>query len=331
MMKDNVTFFPSIVNLELTNRCNLECVFCDWPQLKDNMVLRQMDQSLLVNILQQCRERNVYELGLVGLGEPLLVRDLAPYLDTIDCFRTQFQRISLNTNGIALSPDNAHIICLSSVNHITISLNATSPAMYRKLMKRDCFHRVVENLKILMVIREELKRDDLNIHLQAAAVDGNDHTQLEELFRDEIQKGLVLFSRHMYNKPVLETQEQKDRFVSSPTQERRYPCWSIFSRVYIDVEGNLYPCTIGNDCYRSNSTLNLGNVGENTIEALFNGPQITQARTRAFTGHIPFEECKICNIWSLLPNNFQWDQEARIWCQKSDQLRLQELQRKSST
>ena len=42
---------PWIINLELTNLCQLECVFCDHPIFKKQMRLGYMQESLLQKIM----------------------------------------------------------------------------------------------------------------------------------------------------------------------------------------------------------------------------------------------------------------------------------------
>ena len=50
-MTPQKTEIPWIVNIELTNLCNLECVFCDHPKLKKKMKMKEMESVLLEKIL----------------------------------------------------------------------------------------------------------------------------------------------------------------------------------------------------------------------------------------------------------------------------------------
>jgi len=118
----------------------------------------------------------------------------------------------------------------------------------------------------------------------------------------------------MYNKPVFKAGE------SELPDNTRWPCWSAYSRVYIDVNGNVYPCTIGNDCYRENSALNIGNVHKDTLIKIFNDAPVASARTRAEQNEEMFPECAACNVWQLLPNNFSY--ENGCWKQSANQARL---------
>ncbi len=97
----------------------------------------------------------------------------------------------------------------------------------------------------------------------------------------------------------------------------RHPCWSLYSRVYIDVDGNVYPCTIGNDSYRTASNMSLGNVNENSLKEIFNSRDAKQMRHRVENCTLAFPECQNCTLWELFPNNFdlingQWELREEI-------------------
>ena len=313
-------FIPSILNLELTNACNLACVFCDHPRLKARMARAEMDSGLLEKVLRDMSGHHIFELGLVGLGEPLLDRKLEEHLGIIDDYRSGFDRISLNSNGAALSEKKAHIICRSCVNFITFSVNATSRQAYRRLMGKDRYEPVLANIRKFLEIRQSCKRNDLQVSIQIMPSAENETHKLIEAFHGFDAGDLNFFQRDVYRKPALD----RTTYVAAslPDQERRYPCWSMFSRVYVDANGHLYPCTIGNDCYREASGLMLGNISENDLRALFNGPTIEEARRRAMASDLPFSECERCNVWSLLPNNFTWDEDDNRWVLAGEAVRL---------
>ena len=286
------------------------------------MSIREADVSILRKILNELKGKGIYELGLVGLGEPLLDRKLSDHIKMIDEYARDFERISINTNAVALSQDKAELICKSSINHITFSLNALNEDEYENLMGRNCFERVINNIRTFLKIRDEQKRTDLMVNVQIFDTENNDKDELENLFGLKGQIYFYSFVRSLYAKPNLE----KNKFGLQPAlaePKKRHPCWSIFSRIYIDVNGFLYPCTIGNDCYREHSTLAVGNIREESIMNLFNGEKMAFARGRGIRGEAPFSECLNCNVWSLLPNNFRWHPKERIWVLKDTKTRFE--------
>ena len=144
--------------------------------------------------------------------------------------------------------------------------------------------------------------------------------ELKKLLPKAVDLGVNFFSRRVYSKPVIQ-KSSKVVNLYSPKDITRYPCWDIYTRIYIDMEGFLYPCTIGNDSYRKDSELCLGNVMESSLGNIFNGERNKKARKLFESGELAYPECELCNVWSLTPNNFEWDEKDSKWSKKTQQLR----------
>lgn len=322
-MPDGPTL-PRIVNLELTNRCNLACRFCDHPRLKASMRPQSMDTALLRTLLEAMADHRFEELGLVGLGEPLLDDRLGEHLDLIARYAAAFARITLNTNAVALNDRATDMVLASPVTGITFSINAAERKSYLEMMGSDAFDLVIRNIRRFMA-RRAASGNAMKISAQVMARPG-EHG-LQETLRAALGEGtsqeMHLFVRELYSKPSCAGQAGLNRPHAGAT--RRYPCWSLYSRVYVDVQGNLYPCTIGNDCYREGSSLCLGNCRTSGLFSLFQGKALQRARDRAESAALPFPECAQCNVWSLLPNNFAWHESAGRWVQINQDTRMPEL------
>jgi radical SAM protein with 4Fe4S-binding SPASM domain len=305
-----------IINLELTNACNLKCVFCDHPEWKKKFDVHDMDDQLLAKILSDCQDivtssgKKIHELGLVGLGEPTMNRRLDTHLNMIGEYAEVFDRISINSNLVSLREKQAKLLLASEVNTYTFSVNASNRETYKEMMQVDVFDRVIENLGGFFRLLKEVKKKP-TVDVQLFNSSENDLDLLKAMVPESEMVDVNFFVRNVYSKPIL--MESDLLHVHKPTQPRRYPCWDIYTRVYVDVEGFLYPCTIGNDVYRESSHLCLGNVKSHAIEELFNGNKNQEARRRAEKGELPFPECEPCNIWSLTPNNFEWNEFEQLW------------------
>jgi radical SAM protein with 4Fe4S-binding SPASM domain len=305
-----------IVNLELTNSCNLKCVFCDHPEWKKKFSVHDMDDELLGKIMDDCQSiytasgAKIHELGLVGLGEPTLNRSLERHLRMIGEYAETFDRISINSNLVSLREKHARLLLSSKVNAYTFSVNASNRETYREMMQVDVFDRVIENLRGFLRLLKD-NREPVRVDVQLFNSDENDLEVLKALLPEATSVDVNFFVRNVYTKPIL--MESDLLRLHKPSEPCRYPCWDIYSRIYVDVEGFLYPCTVGNDVYREDSHLCLGNVRSDTIADLFNGEKNQAARRRAEEGDLPFPECEPCNIWSLTPNNFNWNEHGKVW------------------
>ena len=318
---------PQIVNIELTNRCNLACVFCDHARLKQSMEIGNFEDDLLLSLLESLTDHNIYEIGLVGLGEPLLDRNFERHLQIIGSYKKNFQRISLNSNAVALTEEKSNQILESCVNLVTFSLNATNRLSYQRMMKKDLFGVVVENIHRFLEIRNENQFHKTKVSIQFMSSDLNDQTEMEDLFVDYIDEDTIVYERHVFQKSAIEEYVRNVVKVNKISTQVCHPCWSLYSRSYIDIEGNVYPCTMGNDSYRKQSTMNLGNIRDQHLVDIFNNELITSARLKAEGMELAFDECLDCTLWELFPNNFVLEGDKWIF-KGSKQLRKEELDRK---
>jgi len=319
--------FPWIINVELTNLCNLKCIFCDHPVLKKTMDLGYMGDQILHKMLGDVKalglNESIHELGLVGLGEPTMDRHLSEHLELIAPYAHLFNRISFNSNLVPLNGQRAELLLGSAINVYTFSINSSNRKAYLQTMGKDRYREVIRNLKQFLEIRNQVgARSEVNIQVFEST-----NSTLEELLRDfpdNYDDKVNFFTRKVYNKPVI--QDGTDLVeIYRPCTLKRHPCWDIYTRIYIDREGYLYPCTVGNDCYRSDSELCLGNLMDASLDALFNNERIKQARARAEQGKLPFPQCEKCNIWALTPNNFTWKPGEQRWRKKKSVLRAYDL------
>ncbi len=331
MKSNDHSLRPWIVNLELTNTCNLACIFCDHSSfVAKGMACHDMDSTILESALrglsnamlhesalQGLGNAMLHELGLVGLGEPTLDRHLAEHLEIIGRFSSCFGRVSINSNLVSLTEPVAKLLLGSCINVYTFSLNASNREAYRKKMGRDCFESAISNLKRFLLLRRADKRQ---LAISVQLFDSPENSEDELVQRLPELEDARIFTRKIYSKPIIPGDTPLLK-VRRPEVPRRYPCWDIYTRIYIDVEGNVYPCTIGNDCYRDGSSLCLGNLQQDSLLGLFNCDRVRQARRNAETGRLAFPECETCNVWAFTPNNFHWDAAANRWTKKEQPVR----------
>tara|TARA_B100000315_G_scaffold81711_1_gene74895 strand:+ start:6541 stop:7449 length:909 start_codon:yes stop_codon:yes gene_type:complete len=298
-------------------------MFCDHKILKKKMPVKSLDGDLLTKIFSEIKKelkgKKMYELGLVGLGEPLLDKNLKSHLKIIDEYAHLFERISINSNLVALTKKKVILLIESPINVFTFSVNASDRKTYLEMMGKDKFDKIVINLKTFLHLFKKKGRE-AKIGVQIIDSKKNHLRQLKSLLPESEKLGVDFFIRDVYNKPVLYKSNGLVN-IHNPKKKKRYPCWDIYTRLYVDVEGYYYVCAIGNDSYRERSSLCLGNVRDNSVFELFNGKHMQLAREMSEKGKVPFSECKTCVCWSLNPNNFTWSSKKLRWIKKKDPIR----------
>ncbi|MBN1221955.1 MAG: radical SAM protein [Candidatus Aminicenantes bacterium] len=138
---------PGVLNLmflDLTNQCNLRCLYCF-----NNRILElspsHMELELLEKVLQSKVTRNAKNWFISG-GEPLCY----PYLyEAFALLRNYGHRPKIATNGIALTPDVVEKWVSFGVQSVQLSIDTLNPSVFVKLNRgTEKNHRkVIENLR----------------------------------------------------------------------------------------------------------------------------------------------------------------------------------------
>lgn len=138
---------PGVLNLmflDLTNQCNLRCLYC-FNRHKLNRAPSHIGLRLLKKILKSPVTRNVKNWFLSG-GEPLCY----PHLDdALEMFREYGHRPKIATNGILLKPAVVDKWVALDVQSVQFSFDTLKPSVFRELNagREKDHHVIVENLK----------------------------------------------------------------------------------------------------------------------------------------------------------------------------------------
>jgi MoaA/NifB/PqqE/SkfB family radical SAM enzyme len=227
---------PPSVKIELTARCDLQCVFC-----ASSHKLRErgdMDFSLFEKILLDLKMSGVKEIGLFYLGESLLYPRLVDAV--VSAKEMGFEYVFLTTNGRLLTEDRARIIIDAGLDSIKFSFNAGSVEQYKEITGLDDFNRVVDNIKATYKVRNESGK---KCGIYASSIQYEDE-QLEimkkgvELIRGSVDEHywLPLYNQAGYTKGGAGNPGRVD--MMRPI----LPCWQLFKEGHITWEGVLVGC-----------------------------------------------------------------------------------------
>jgi len=138
---------PGVLNLmflDLTNQCNLRCLYC-FNRHKLDLSSSHIEIEILEKILNSTVTKNVKNWFLSG-GEPLCY----PYLDeALELFQKYGHRPKIATNGIGLKPEVVDKWVSHGVQSVQFSIDTLRPSVFTKLNKGTVKnHRAIyENLR----------------------------------------------------------------------------------------------------------------------------------------------------------------------------------------
>lgn len=131
------------VDLQLTNECNFNCIYCSsssGPVAEDELKLNEIK-----NFVDICKELNVKSFVMTG-GEPLMRRD---FFDILYYIKDNGFEISMFTNGSLISNEIANVLYENKVA-ICLKLDTLNRNTYGDLTEtRNQFDSVLETIRVL--------------------------------------------------------------------------------------------------------------------------------------------------------------------------------------
>jgi MoaA/NifB/PqqE/SkfB family radical SAM enzyme len=141
---------PVHAELDITDRCNVACYFCNQQDLRTK---EQLSLDCVKRLIDELADGGLKSVRLSGGGDPLFHREI---LDVFDHLQDRSVVIdNLTTNAVALTEAVAERLVQRKAREVIVSLNAADPADYQRMMrvKPALFDVVVANLKRLVQIR----------------------------------------------------------------------------------------------------------------------------------------------------------------------------------
>jgi MoaA/NifB/PqqE/SkfB family radical SAM enzyme len=143
---------PVHAELDLTDRCNVACYFCNQQSLRTK---EQIPLPRLSDLIDEMAGNGLRSVRLSGGGDPLFHREI---LDVVDHLALRGVVVdNLTTNGVALTEEVARRLIANKGREVIFSLNAVNAADYARMMqvKPALFDKVLENIRRLVAMRGE--------------------------------------------------------------------------------------------------------------------------------------------------------------------------------
>lgn len=141
---------PVHAELDLTDRCNVACYFCNQQDLRTK---ESIPMPKLSELIDELVEGGLKSVRLSGGGDPLFHRDVLNVFDYLAAKNVVVD--NLTTNGVALTEAVARRLVDHQAREVIFSLNAVDAADYARMMKVKpaLFDKVLENIRNLIAIR----------------------------------------------------------------------------------------------------------------------------------------------------------------------------------
>ncbi len=149
---------PAHAELDLTDRCNVACYFCNQ---QDTRTKHQIPIERALRLIDELAEGGVRSVRLSGGGDPLFHKEILQILDRLAERGVLID--NLTTNSVGLNEEVAHRLVQGAAREVIVSLNAADAADYHRMMqvKPALFDQVLANVRNLVARRAGGKRPQI--------------------------------------------------------------------------------------------------------------------------------------------------------------------------
>lgn len=256
------SFAPNGITIEPTNKCNLSCVQCDRRYMKRQS--GRISMGLFKKIIEE--NGHIQRICFTAWGEPLLHPDIC---EMISFARKKSKYVLIFSNATLLTPKKVEQLIDSGLNSITFSLDGIGK-VYEKV--RGWSYQDVEQKIQSFISANNRKGHPSRVEINMVEFDETlGHSgELRRKWGNSVDAISVT--------PLMKT-----------PKKRTVRCSKLWRSMVVYWDGTVVPCCVDKD-----ATLAIGNVNENSLRRMFNGPRMRELREAHVRGDFP-PICMTCN------------------------------------
>ncbi len=261
---------PSLLMLESTNKCNLDCSMCARTIYQSDRTQKDFDTAMFEKILNDLKD-SVFLAMLWNYGEPFAAKNIFRMIEL--CRQNAVYSI-ITTNGFLLDEERIRKMIDSGLNYLKIScyINKNDDiAKYKSIVEKIASlkagkkHPFVDAAVII---------EDQPVHLL---------TDIHSILKDS-GCDCVSFRRVDYH--FDNDKEAKWKIRRMPNNKL---CRRLYSLLLINSDGNAYPC-----CFDFRLDHKMGNICRNSPEEIWNSKAYQNFRDAYISGTKP-DICRDCH------------------------------------
>jgi radical SAM protein with 4Fe4S-binding SPASM domain len=275
-MRPLLPVVPRRVHLELTSRCDLQCLHCAGA-----MHAREkgdMDYTFYLRTIGMLRRLGVREVGLGYFGEPFLCRWLPEAIEHAkrDC---GFARVFVVTNGRLATPERVRDCIEAGLDRLEFSTSYAGPDQFHYVTgaREQDFWKVDVNLIAARLVRDEVEaRTGHRCELLASSLyfDGEQPQRMSHA----LERIRASADAHRW-RPL------RGPFGSAAPR----PCAALFEDAHISYDGKLVACPYDHD-----ARFAMGDLTSETFLEVWHGARFAALRAAHLTGDTRGTPCETC-------------------------------------
>lgn len=291
---------PVSITIEPTNICNLRCPVCETGANRLGRKPRMMGYEEFVQIINKVGPGANHAM-LYYMGEPFLNKEV---YRMIRYARDMGLYVMSCTNGDVVDPEGLYE---SRINLVSFQIGGVTQQTHSAYRVNSSLSKVVENVsRYLEIIRlRGRKPTEHEVELGFIVMRHNEG-EVQEFLR---MAGEIGVDRKNVISPCVRTPQQGQDFLPQSNSfwiydrerfdregylapRKLFPknsCPWLYYSITIQVDGSVVPC-----CRDPHGNHILGNLLEQSLEEIWNGPKLREFRKAIFSNQASVDICELC-------------------------------------
>lgn len=259
--------FPRIIEMEITNHCNFQCLMCKTGTGIAKRERGYMSVELFDKFLADIEGKGC-AVKFVGQGEPTLHPQ---FIDFVKKAKEKGITCHLTTNGSMFDEEYMKNLIESGLDSVKFSFQGVTAEGYSTLRRKNDFESLLQKIERLYQLRGEGMFPFITIGTSFTSETEEEISSFRrrcEQFCDKIEVGVTTLE---YIDLSQITNEQTKEYLNQMKQNqsqniRRYKCChQVFDVITVHWNGNICACCADND-----EEMVLGNLRDMTISECWN-------------------------------------------------------------
>lgn len=303
---DIVTKFPSHLDIELSDACNLRCIMCI-QGIEDGVKGASIiDTSFAKRLLDQGAGHGLQSIKLNWRGEPALHKDMVEIIQYAKS--KKIRDVQMNTNGLLYDAERIRAIILAGLDRVIFSMDGATKETYERIRVRANYEKLYENVMLFWKIRNDLGRVRPFIRIQMVRMKDNAH---------EVQQFLAMWKPYVDDIRIMDaysaSSESRTFSVGDQVPVGRARCPQPWQRMIVSRDGKVLPC-----CSDWHREWIIGDATKDDLTAIWTGKKMTALRSLLREKRLDeFAPCNHCfvkdsYVWGRVTEDNQEELQHRV-------------------
>jgi len=255
--------FPYIVDIELTNYCNFNCLFCGQQTMKRHKGF--ISRETFKKIVDECAEHNT-PVRLIRWGEPLLHPEI---IDFCQYIKDKGLPLHITTNGSLLTEDKMKAFIDMELDSIIFSFQGVNKEGYEQ-MRGEHYDQLVENIHKFMEMKGD-KKPYVHITSTMTTESPMEIRRFKDKWEvDEVTVGKTNLERLNPSQiRKLDNIGKIEELIKGQSIEKKHrPCTEVFQKLSVDWDGKVSAC-----CADWDNFMTVGDINKTTLEDIWHNSE----------------------------------------------------------